>query len=58
MAHTSMSPSDFSLLSYFTCHRKRTVVTYDNVKTVISYFYGRPEAAPPREANLRPTIPA
>lgn len=41
--HTAMCSGDFGLLSYFEFNKKRQVVTYDDVESKISYFYGLPE---------------
>ena len=41
LAHTAMCSGDFGLLSYFDYHRDKDIVTYDEVESNISYFYGR-----------------
>jgi hypothetical protein len=41
LAHSAMCSGDFGLLSYFEFHKERQVVTYDDVKAKISYFYGK-----------------
>lgn len=41
LAHTSMCAGDFGLLSYFAFHKDKELVTYDDVSTKTSYFYGR-----------------
>lgn len=43
LCHTAMSSGDFALLSYFEYHKEKEVVTYDDVTSKISYFYGRTE---------------
>jgi len=43
LAHTAMCSGDFGLLSYFDYHRDKDIVTYDEVESNISYFYGRPK---------------
>jgi hypothetical protein len=45
--HTAFCSGDFALLSYFEKHRNRQVVTYDDVPTGMSYFYGKPTATTP-----------
>jgi hypothetical protein len=41
--HTAMCSGDFGILSYFEFHKDKEVVTYDDVKNKITYFYGRTE---------------
>lgn len=41
LAHTAMCSGDFGLLSYFEFHKDQQVVTYDDVKNKVSYFYGK-----------------
>ncbi len=43
LTHTAMCSGDFGLLSYFEYNKKRQVVTYDDIESKISYFYGLPE---------------
>jgi hypothetical protein len=43
LAHTAMCSGDFGLLSYFEFNKERHVVTYDDIESKISYFYGRPD---------------
>jgi hypothetical protein len=40
--HTAMCSGDFGLLSYFDFHKKQEIVTYDDKKSGVSYFYGKP----------------
>ncbi|PZR41789.1 MAG: DUF3267 domain-containing protein [Azospira oryzae] len=39
VAHTAMCSGDFGLLSYFEFHKEKEVVTYDDVKAGVSYFF-------------------
>jgi len=41
LAHTSMCSGDFGLLSYFSFHRGKEIVTFDDVPEKITYFYIR-----------------
>jgi hypothetical protein len=41
LCHTAMCSGDFGILSYFEIHQDKEVVTYDDVESKISYFYGR-----------------
>ncbi|MEZ4965359.1 MAG: DUF3267 domain-containing protein [Saprospiraceae bacterium] len=41
--HTACCAGDFSLLSYFSFHKDRQVVTYDDVANKVSYFYVKNE---------------
>ena len=41
LAHTAMCSGDFGLLSYFEYNKEKKVVTYDDIKNKISYFYGQ-----------------
>lgn len=41
LAHTAMCSGDFGLLSYFEFNKKKQVITYDDIKNKISYFYGQ-----------------
>jgi hypothetical protein len=41
LAHSAMCSGDFGLLSYFEYHKKKEVVTYDDVENKISYFFGK-----------------
>jgi hypothetical protein len=43
LLHTAFCSGDFALLSYFEKHRARKVVTYDDVPSGVSYFYGLSE---------------
>lgn len=40
LAHTAMCSGDFGLLSYFEFHKSKGVVTFDDIKNKVSYFYG------------------
>jgi hypothetical protein len=39
--HTACCAGDFALLSYFEYNKDKEVVTYDDISTGISYFYGK-----------------
>lgn len=39
IAHTAMCSGDFGLLSYMHHHRHQGIVTYDDVRNKVSYFY-------------------
>jgi hypothetical protein len=39
--HTACCAGDFALLSYFEFNKDKEVVTYDDISTGISYFYGK-----------------
>ncbi len=41
LAHTAMCSGDFGLLSYFEFHKDKQPVTYDDVESKTSYFYGK-----------------
>jgi len=41
LAHTAMCSGDFGLLSYFEFYKEKQMVTYDDVESKISYFYGQ-----------------
>lgn len=41
LTHTAFSSGDFGMLSYFDFHAGKEVVTYDDHKNGISYFYGK-----------------
>jgi Putative zincin peptidase len=41
LAHTAMCSGDFGLLSYFEFHKQKEVVTYDDIQTGVSYFFGK-----------------
>ncbi len=41
LTHTAFSSGDFGMLSYFDFHKDKDVVTYDDNKNSISYFYGK-----------------
>ncbi len=40
-AHTAMCSGDFGLLNYFSFHKNRELVTYDDVPNKISYFFAK-----------------
>ncbi|MBL7791965.1 MAG: DUF3267 domain-containing protein, partial [Saprospiraceae bacterium] len=40
LAHTAMCSGDFGLLSYFEYHKDKNVVTYDEIASNTSFFYG------------------
>jgi hypothetical protein len=39
--HATMCAGDFGLMSYFAEHRDKEVVTFDDAKNSVSYFYSR-----------------
>lgn len=41
LTHTAFSSGDFGILSYFDFHKESDIVTYDDKKNSISYFYGK-----------------
>lgn len=41
LTHTAMCSGDFGLLSYFEFHKRKVIVTYDDVEKRTSYFYGK-----------------
>jgi hypothetical protein len=41
LAHTAMCSGDFGLLSYFEFHKDKEVVTYDDIHSGVSYFFGK-----------------
>lgn len=41
LTHTAFSSGDFGLLSYFEFHKDKDIVTYDDKKSGISYFYSK-----------------
>ena len=41
LTHTAFSSGDFGILSYFDFHKEKDIVTYDDKKNSISYFYGK-----------------
>lgn len=47
LAHTAMCSGDFGLLSYFEFRKDQQVVTFDDVETKTSYFYGRSDEPKP-----------
>lgn len=42
LTHTAMCSGDFGLLSYFEYHKDKEVLTYDDIATKTSFFYGKP----------------
>lgn len=48
LAHTAMCSGDFGLLSYFEFNKYKQIVTYDDVETKTSYFYGLNENFKPK----------
>jgi hypothetical protein len=42
LMHTAMCSGDFGLLSFFDFHRHQDIVTYDDVESGVSFFYGKP----------------
>jgi hypothetical protein len=41
LVHTAFCSGDFGLLSYFDFHKDKDIVTYDDRKERVSYFYGK-----------------
>lgn len=41
LTHTAMCSGDFGLLSYFEFHKDKDVVTFDDIKSGVSYFYAK-----------------
>jgi hypothetical protein len=41
LAHAAMCSGDFGLLNYFAVHRDKDVVTFDDVASKVTYFYGK-----------------
>jgi hypothetical protein len=42
LMHTAMCSGDFGLLSFFDYHHNQDIVTYDDVESGVSFFYGKP----------------
>ena len=52
LIHSIACSGDFALLSYFEFNKKREVVTYDDKKKNVSFFYGKEKSIEPNRVSL------